>query len=463
MKTRSKILLVNILIILFAIGLVIGGALLALHFVDNQSAITIDADELVDVLDKMDDFASNPNSEKAASVKALYDSLPDGYGVIWLYGSQQAAVHNLSESAIRLVLRRYEKGDMPPVFVCYGNVIISRSLGTSTVVAVKPTAYETRLTYILVIYEAGVTFALFVIFLANILFQNSFIFPKLDKLRHAMNEVYNGNYAQVVRLPHGKKPDDITRLLVEFDRLRRRLSDATKAKEDADRERGVMISGISHDLRTPLTVIQVHAKGLVDGVAQKMGKTVQYYDNIYSTACNMLSLVDKLAEFSKVETHTVTYSFIERDLGVVVQEYVNNHYIPYAARGLKIKLKLPKGRPLWVNLDKEQFLRVLQNICDNSLKYKDKETCTICISAEIRGDEVMLRLADDGPGIGDFEAEYIFESYYRGDPSRTNPISGSGLGLSIVKNIILAHKGQIVAYNNNGLTIEITLPYRRKK
>ena len=184
---------------------------------------------------------------------------------------------------------------------------------------------------------------------------------------------------------------------------------------------------------------------------------------IYSTAVEMENLVAKLADFTKVETHEITYSFVVRDICELIQGFVDKYHIAYAARGLTLQCKLPKNKKLWVNIDKDQFNRVWQNLCDNSLKYKVKEEANVLISAELIENSVVIRVADDGPGIAEYEVEYIFESYYRGDASRTNPTDGSGLGLSIVKNCVTAHNGQIQAYNDNGLTIEIILPYRRKK
>ena len=75
----------------------------------------------------------------------------------------------------------------------------------------------------------------------------------------------------------------------------------------------------------------------------------------------------------------------------------------------------------------------------------------------------VLEIGDNGPGVSPHEIEYIFESYYRGDPSRTNPTTGSGLGLSIVKTIITAHDGTVQAVNDNGLKIIIKIPQRRKR
>ena len=100
---------------------------------------------------------------------------------------------------------------------------------------------------------------------------------------------------------------------------------------------------------------------------------------------------------------------------------------------------------------------------DNSVKYKNKPEGEARITIYSDGDSAVLEIGDDGPGVSPHEINYIFESYYRGDPSRTNPTTGSGLGLSIVKTIIAAHGGTVVAENQGGLKIIIKIPKRRKR
>ena len=115
------------------------------------------------------------------------------------------------------------------------------------------------------------------------------------------------------------------------------------------------------------------------------------------------------------------------------------------------------------DIDKDQFLRVVRNILDNSVKYKDKPEGEATIKVYSDGANAVLEIGDNGPGVSPHEINYIFESYYRGDPSRTNPTTGSGLGLSIVKTIITAHGGTVEAVNDGGLKIIIKIPQRRKR
>lgn len=459
---RRRLIVINIVFALVMLAITGVGMVLLIRSMDQDVVNMVDIDDLTAVVNAMD---NTPMSALYDCEKAARDFPPD-FHLLWVDAEGNVLGDSgLDPKAREVVLY---KGPRQPTKICgtifYGIVIVSKTYGTTTLYAVDE-RYSTisALQRSVTIYIIVVLGALLLIFVGSIVVEIHAIFPRLNRLREAMDQVYNGNYEQTLQLPKGKHRDEINTLLVDFDMLRRKLRDATLAKEAADRERGIVVSGISHDLRTPLTVIKTHSKGLLDGVAQRVGKEQEYIANIYSTALEMENLVAKLADFTKVETRQITYSFVTRDISEHIQSFVDKHYIAYAARGLNLKCKVPKNKKLWVNIDKDQFNRVWQNLCDNSLKYKDKEEAHVLISAELVDDKVFIRVADDGPGIAEYEVEYIFESYYRGDASRTNPTDGSGLGLAIVKNCVMAHNGEIRAYNDNGLTIEIILPYRRKK
>ncbi|NRU23190.1 signal transduction histidine kinase [Clostridium beijerinckii] len=97
---------------------------------------------------------------------------------------------------------------------------------------------------------------------------------------------------------------------------------------------------------------------------------------------------------------------------------------------------------------------------DNSVKYKQKNLVKIKIKLYEDEEFAILEISDNGSGVPDEELSKLFLSFYRGDVSRTKPNEGSGLGLAIAKHIIEAHDGDIKAFNNDGLTIRITLPKR---
>jgi len=110
--------------------------------------------------------------------------------------------------------------------------------------------------------------------------------------------------------------------------------------------------------------------------------------------------------------------------------------------------------------DPDQLRRVLMNIFENSLKYKEKAKGTLVISLTKKGNKYLLSLCDDGPGVPVESLPHLFEAFYRSDPARQNSFEGSGLGLAIAAKIIGQMQGEILARNveTGGLEIMVLLP-----
>ena len=123
-------------------------------------------------------------------------------------------------------------------------------------------------------------------------------------------------------------------------------------------------------------------------------------------------------------------------------------------------LFLPEPGRAVVRLDRMQFQRVMENLIENSIKYKRQELVRVKLSLERQAGQVKLSFADDGIGVAQDELPRLFESFYRTDPARTNVAKGSGLGLAIVKQIIVGQQGRIWAEQTpgGGLTICMLLP-----
>ena len=115
---------------------------------------------------------------------------------------------------------------------------------------------------------------------------------------------------------------------------------------------------------------------------------------------------------------------------------------------------------VYVMIDRDQFARVLINVAENSAKYKKNDIGSLYIAVTEQDGEAIIALKDDGIGVHSSMVGKIFDSFYRDDPARTNPIKGSGLGLSIAKQIVTSHGGRIWAESNvgEGLTVYISLP-----
>ncbi|NLN03358.1 MAG: HAMP domain-containing histidine kinase [Clostridiaceae bacterium] len=253
--------------------------------------------------------------------------------------------------------------------------------------------------------------------------------------------------------------DEVTEVIQTFDFMRRKLYESTMNQRRQEEHKKEMIAGISHDLRTPLTSIKGYVAGLIDGIADSPEKQQQYLTTIYNTAEEMGNLVDELFLFSKLDLDRVAFNFEKTDIVEYLSFCCDDLMFSLEKRNVVLTFtNLIKGK-VYVDIDKNQFSRVLLNIADNTAKYKVNEIGRLDISVEKEDDIVRIELKDDGVGVPAHDTEKIFDSFYRNDPARTNPVSGSGLGLAIARQIIEAHNGKIYARSNvgEGLTIIIEL------
>lgn len=464
MNLKAKLFVCNLLLAVIVLIVGVTGILYVYYSVQNES-VTITGDTLTNVRLIMTKAKTDAND-----IQSTIDESEDHLSQVGLksfyYDLNGTLVHTNSteKRERRLADKHYADSSEIVMSVEGGTVMFVCGTSSGYIVAVNSSAdVAKKARTFAIVFVIAVCLAGGLMFAAVFLAEKVMIFPRLLALKEAMRQIYLGNYEQVMKVEKKKKPDELSGLIAEFEMMRVKIADAEKQREAFDRERGTMISGISHDLRTPLSIIQGHAKGLKDGVARRMNKETEYVNKIYETAVSMNELISKLSNFAKMQSRDVMYKFVDHDICDVVKQYVNINYIQYATRGLNVKAVIPSNTKLIVSLDVEQFKRVLQNVCENSLKYKEKSTANLNIKVIDEGDNVVITLADDGPGINDFEVDYIFESYYRGDQARSNPIAGSGLGLSVVKSVVSAHHGEVSAYNDKGLTIKIKLPIRRRR
>ena len=129
----------------------------------------------------------------------------------------------------------------------------------------------------------------------------------------------------------------------------------------------------------------------------------------------------------------------------------------YATKGLSVSVS--QNEALRVSADRELLMRVIANILDNSLKYKNKDHAQVMLSVQKEGDYARTEIADNGPGVDEDKLEKLFEVFYRTDKARSNTGNGSGIGLAFVKKAVTAMGGSIRAENNHygGLSVIIYL------
>lgn len=243
--------------------------------------------------------------------------------------------------------------------------------------------------------------------------------------------------------------DEFKPIIDEFNNKNMRLKDSILKLEDSYRQRDLMLKSISHDIKSPLTSIIGCIDGIFDGVADKLGKNDEYLNIIRCKCFEIDKMVKRL-------NSTITVSSTNERIDVVecINEFVKENMDSYYNLGVLINY-INNNLSFFINCNKDDFKRLLSNICDNSYKYKSCEIVNVLIECSALNNEFILKIKDDGDGVNDGDISYIFNPFFRSDTSRSNTSDGNGLGLAIVKKIIENSNGIINAYNDNGLCIEI--------
>ena len=270
----------------------------------------------------------------------------------------------------------------------------------------------------------------------------------LEQLSEGVRQVQDGNFAYRI---HSRKKDELGKACQEFDEMIEYLDNSVKEKEKYEEAKQQLLAGISHDLRTPLTSIKAYVEGLRDGIANTEEKKRRYYDAIKIRTEDLADLIDNLSLFSRFDRGEYHYSMERIDFGEFVDSFFKEHGIEFKNNGLSLVKTVWEKKALFIQGDRQQLKRVLGNLINNTIKYREKPKSVVTAALYTVDDKILrLELSDDGPGVPEEERDKIFDTFYRGDKARRNPGNGSGLGLSIVREIMKGHGGRIWAEEGVG-------------
>ncbi len=242
---------------------------------------------------------------------------------------------------------------------------------------------------------------------------------------------------------------------IERDRLTHQVRQV-KLKAEADRLRAALLSSVTHDLRTPLAAITGASSSLIMSHA-KLSPTMrlELFQTISDSSNRMARLIENLLSMTRLEAG---------HLSLHKEGHVLEEVIGAALREMKplwhartVRVELADDLPL-VPLDAVLFQQLLLNLFENIQKYTPTASL-VTISARTEGEQCVIEIADEGPGVKPGEEQRIFEKFYRGSDIEASR-SGVGLGLAICQAIVVAHGGTVTAQNRDqrGLTICIRLP-----
>jgi signal transduction histidine kinase len=224
-------------------------------------------------------------------------------------------------------------------------------------------------------------------------------------------------------------------------RLVRRESEMARLKAD-------FVANVSHDLKTPLSLIRMFAETLEMDRVRDDATRRQYYGVITRESERLTRLIDNVLDFSRIEGGRRRYDLRPGRVEPVIHEVLDSFRYPLLQGGFKLEVDVPPGLPA-IRMDAAALGQALANLVDNAVKYS-AERRAIRVAARAGSNEVVIEVADEGIGISPADLGRVFDKFFRVGHSETQGRRGSGLGLSLVKHIAEAHGGRITVESRPG-------------
>lgn len=264
------------------------------------------------------------------------------------------------------------------------------------------------------------------------------------KTAHVATQIAKGNYG--VRFEGETKARELQEMALAVNHM-------VTSLERQENLRKQLTSDVAHELRTPLTAVSSHLEAMIEGVWEPTSdRLLSCYEEIGRIA----GLVSDLEQLAKVESDNLKLIKTPVQLLEVVKQVSSSFEGQSEKKGIHVTVQ---GQPLQVLADRDRLHQVVVNLLSNAIKYTG-EGGHIKVSIKEQNDEGLIVVEDDGIGIPEGELELIFERFYRTDKSRNRKTGGAGIGLAIVKSIVIAHGGrmEVTSKDGEGSCFTVVLP-----
>lgn len=217
------------------------------------------------------------------------------------------------------------------------------------------------------------------------------------------------------------------------------------------RQKTDFVSNVSHELKTPLTSIRMFSELLAEGRVGEAEKQRSYLHIIAAEASRLSRLINNVLDFSRMERGEKKYDFQRCDIASLVRETVETYRPHLEANGFQVRFEGPDAA-ITVNGDRDAMAQIVVNLLSNAEKYSDgqKEVEVQLRQAQEPLPYVEVRIMDRGTGVPRGCEEKIFDKFYRAHDSLSSGIQGSGLGLTLARQIARAHGGDVVYQSRDG-------------
>lgn len=289
---------------------------------------------------------------------------------------------------------------------------------------------------------------LMIVFAVIITFPIAKYFTRLiNQITQATKKVAAGDFSTRIKTD---RKDELGELATHFNLLAQSLESNSESQKR-------IIADIAHELRTPISVIIGEVEAIQDGIHVANENTMNL---LHSQISSLKNLVNDLHDLSESDLGSLKYQMQNFDLLSLLKQSYQNHQLGFTQKNITLAMQAADEK-CYILGDVNRLNQLFNNILSNSMQYTN-EGGKALIEMDCQDDFVLIKISDSAPNIQSDQLDKIFDRLYRGDKSRNKNSGGSGLGLSICKEIVKAHNGVISARQSQlgGVEILIKLPKR---
>ena len=283
--------------------------------------------------------------------------------------------------------------------------------------------------------------------IVSFLFSRSFTRPLL-KMNKLASAITRGNYKQEINI---RGNDEISELGKSLNKMSSRLHYLEKIRKESTED-------LAHELRTPLSIISSYITGLKDGVLPPDNTTLKEMEEELK---RLIRLVNRLEDLAESEQKIINLNPEKINLKSLLEKIISFYRKKADQKNIKIEKKY-HGKNFTMMGDKDALKTIIVNLLTNAIKYTTRQG-EIIINLSENKETLILKIKNTGVNIPEKDLPYIFTRFYRTDKSRSTKTGGIGLGLTITRKLVRAHKGKISAANKENYTVfTVSLPIEQK-
>ncbi|WP_337033901.1 sensor histidine kinase [Paenibacillus illinoisensis] len=273
----------------------------------------------------------------------------------------------------------------------------------------------------------------------------------LDEITDGIQEVAKGELSHRIEV---KTSDEFGVVAASINQMAEQLQQSLQEERSAVAAKNDLITGISHDLRTPLTSILGFLEYIEKDRYQDEIEMRYYVSIAYEKSLTLRKLIDDLFEYTRVSGGSLPLSLTPLNLNPFLMQLAEEFAPMLEEAGMTYKITGGQ-EPLWIMAAPGELVRAYENLFSNAIRY-GAQGKVVEIALSLDEGEAVVRISNYGESIPAQDLPHLFERFYRVDKSRSRDTGGTGLGLAIAKSMIELHHGRIAAFSENGRTDFVT-------